>query len=71
MLYEYNGGIFIKPLVNKIVEVIISKKGDEYDIKPTKKFMYLTPDIQKQMVQITIEEADKKYGKSSKNSLDL
>ena len=71
MLYEYNGKIYVKPLVNKIVEVTVTKKGDEYDVKPGDKFKYITPEIQKEMVQTTVEEAYKRNSKSNKESLGL
>lgn len=67
MLFEYDGKIYIKPLVNKIVEVEVSKKGNEYDIKPAKKMIYITEDIQKKMIPITKEDAVKK----SKKSLEI
>lgn len=65
MLYRYNGKIYVKPLVNKIVEVTVEKKGDEYNIKPAKEFIYLTPEIKSKMVEISVEEAAKSKNKSS------
>ena len=66
MLYEYNGKIYVKPFSNKIVEVKIDKIGNEFDVQPTNKDVYLTPEIQKDMVQVTLEQAYNKYGKPNK-----
>jgi hypothetical protein len=63
MLYEYDGKTYIKPLVNKMVEVEISKKGKEYDIKPTKNMVYITEDVKKRMNAISKEDAAKKANK--------
>lgn len=60
MLYEYDGKTYIKPLVNKMVEVEISKKGKEYDIKPTKNMVYITEDVKKRMNAISKEDAVKR-----------
>lgn len=69
MLYEYNGKIYVKPLVNKIVEVEVSKKGNEFDIKPTDKMLYLTEDIKKDMISVTNEQAAKLQEKPKKSTL--
>jgi hypothetical protein len=63
MLYEYDGKTYIKPLVNKMVEVEVSKKGKEYDIKPTKNMVYITEDVKKRMNAISKEDAAKKSNK--------
>ena len=70
MLYEYNGKIYIKPFSNKIVEVEVTKKGTEFDVKPTNEGKVLTPEIIKKMSEITLENAFKKANKSDKGSLD-
>lgn len=67
MLYEYDGKTYIKPLVNKMVEVEVSKKGNEYDIKPTKNMVYITEDVKKKMNAISKEDVVKK----SKKPLDV
>lgn len=69
MLYEYNGKIYVRPFSNKIVEVTIEKKGNEYNVKATEKSMELNQEIQKKMVEITLEEAYKKANKSEKMGL--
>lgn len=70
MIYEYNKKFYVKPFSNKIVEVNIQKKNNEFDVQPTQNTIYLTPDIQKSMVEVTLEEAYKKSGKLDKISLD-
>lgn len=65
MLYKYNGKIYVKPLVNKIVEVTVEKKGNEYNVKPEKEAIYLTPEIKEKMAEISIEDAYKSKSKSS------
>lgn len=60
MLYEFNGKIYVKPFSNKIVEVEMSKNENEnFDIVPTTKIVYLTPEIKEKMVEVTNEEAYK------------
>lgn len=71
MLYEYDGKTYIKPLVNKMVEVEISKKGKEYDIKPTKNMVYITEDVKKRMNAISKEDAAKKANKPLDKPLDV
>ena len=69
MLYEYNGKVYVKPFVNKIVEVKLVKRDDKLDIEPTTKILDLTSEIKKEMVSITFEEAVKKLSKLDKRSL--
>lgn len=70
MIYEYNKKFYVKPFSNKIVEVNVEKKNNEFDVQPTKKVVYLTPDIQKAMSEVTLQEAYDKSGKMSKSTLD-
>lgn len=71
MLYEYNGKIYVKPLVNKIVEVKISKKNDEYDVQPTDKVIYITEEIRKAWTQVTKQEAYEIQKSIKSNKIDL
>lgn len=71
MLYEYNGKIYIKPLVNKIAEVKISKKGDEYDIQPTGKIIYITDEIKKEWTPVSKENAYELQKSIKSNKIDL
>lgn len=57
MLYEYNGKIYVKPFSSKMVEVEISKKENEYDVKPTKRIVELTPEIKGKIVEISLKDA--------------
>ena len=68
MLYEYDGKTYIKPLVNKIVEVKVEKNGNDYDIKPTEGVTYLTDKIKKELVSITPKQAYERQTKLMKNS---
>lgn len=69
MLYKYNDKIYVKPFSNKIVEVEITKNDDDFDIQPTNKIVFLTPQIKNEMVEVTNEEAYKSASKSSKKSI--
>ena len=64
MLYEYNGKVYVKPFSNRIVEVEVSKKSGEYDVKATKKVIELTSEIKKKINEITLEQALKKQRKN-------
>lgn len=70
MLYEYNKKIYIKPLVNKVAEVKVSKKGNSYDIEQTGDIIYITHEMKKAMVEITPGKQAYQT-KSSKSTLDL
>ena len=70
MIYEYNKKFYVKPFSNKIVEVNVEKKNNEFDVQPTKKVLYLTSDIQKAMSEVTLEQAYKKSGKIDNIPLD-
>lgn len=60
MLYEYNGKFYVKPFSNKLVEVEVSKKGNEYDVKATKKVVEIRPEIRNKIVGISLKEAYEK-----------
>ena len=60
MIYEYNGKFYIRPFSNKIVEIEINKKDNEYNVVATTKVVMLTPQIQKEMAKVTLEYAYKK-----------
>ena len=71
MLYEYNGKIYIKPLVNKIAEVKISKKGDAYDVQPTGKIIYITDEIKNEWTPVSKEDAYELQKSIKSNKIDL
>lgn len=70
MLYELNGKIYIKPFPNKIIEVEITKNGNEYNAKLTKKIIELIPETKAKLVEITIEDAYKKKYKTENKVID-
>ena len=69
MLYEFNEKFYVKPFSNKLVEVDIEKANDGLQLVPTSKIIFLTPEIQKKLVQVTIEHAYEKISKSHKISM--
>lgn len=70
MLYQYNGKIYVKPFSNKMVEVEISKEGNEYDVKPTKRTVELTPEIKEKIVEISLKDAYVKTRKIERKITD-
>ena len=66
MLYEFNEKTYIKPFSNKLVEVEITKNGEEYDVKATKRILELTPKRKKEIVEITLKDAYEKKHKNEK-----
>ena len=67
MLYEYNGKIYVKPFSNKLVEVEVSFKNGEYDVKATKRVVEITPEIKKKVFEVSLEQA---YKKQNKNKME-
>lgn len=57
MLFRYENKIYVRPFANRIVEVEVSKKGNEYFVNPTKNKVELTNKVANEMYSITIEEA--------------
>lgn len=56
MLYRYKDKVFVNPTVNRIVEVKIQKKGNEYDIVLTKNKV-VQSNIRKEITEINVDEA--------------
>ena len=69
MLYIYNGKIYVKPFDNKIVEVTIAKKGNEYDVKAIKEPIELNEQELKKVASISIEEAYKHQNREVKRTI--
>lgn len=69
MLYIFKEKIYVKPFDNKIVEVSISKKGDEYDVKAIESPVELNSKELSELVNITLEEAYKLQNKESKRNI--
>lgn len=65
MLYEYDGKFYIRPLVNKVAEVKIIKKGNNYkvDLAEKNNLIYISNQMKDKMVEISPEEAYKKIAK--------
>lgn len=65
MLYEYDGKFYIRPLVNKVAEVKITKKGNNYEVDLVEKnnLIYISNQMKDKMVEILPEEAYKKIAK--------
>ena len=59
MLYTYKGKVYVRPFMNKIVEVKIEKNEDgTYDVKATKNEIY-DENITNKLTSISLEEAYK------------
>lgn len=66
MLYLYNGKIYVKPFVNKMVEVDIKKElNGEYNVIATKNVI-VGDNFDSEITSISVENAYKKIHKSSK-----
>lgn len=73
MLYVYDGKVYVKPFDNKLVEVTVSKKGDNYNVEATKNKVEITQAIKEKMQTISVEEAYKiatrrKFSEDVKNN---
>ena len=69
MLYVFKQRIYVKPFDNKIVEVSVTKTGDEYDVKAIKSPLELNSKELKELASITLEEAYKLQNKESKRNI--
>lgn len=66
MLYLYNGKIYVKPFVNKMVEVDIKKGiGQNYDVIATKNVI-VDDMLDSKIVSISLEKAYELIHRSSK-----
>lgn len=70
MLYEFRGKIYIKPFSNKLVEVNIVRNPDDYDIELTNKKIEITPQIEKEIAGISLENAYNRFKKNKKKVLN-
>lgn len=69
MLYRYKDKIVVNPAVNRIVEVKVQKKGNDYDVTLTKNKI-IQSNIARELTKIDIEEAYKLQQKRSKDNLE-
>lgn len=70
MLYFYKGKIYVKPFENKIVEVEVSKEGNNFDVKSTGKTVEINRNDVAEMTTLTTEEAYKKLNKEKNQGKD-
>ena len=63
MLFRYNNKVYVRPFANKLVEVIVSKIGNEYDVKPTNTKVEITSEVNEKLYSISLEEAYKMQNK--------
>lgn len=69
MLYIFKNKIYVKPFDNKIVEVAITKRNNEYDVKAIKAPMELNDELLKEVANISLEEAYKFQNKEEKRKI--
>lgn len=69
MIYEFNGKFYVRPFSNKLVEVEITKKDGEFDVKATPKEIMLNNEIQSKMAEVTLEYAYEKLNRGKKASM--
>lgn len=63
MLFRYENKVYIKPFADKLVEVKVTKRGNEYNIEPSNKKIIITSKIAGELYSIPIEEAYKMQNK--------
>lgn len=71
MLFRYDNKVYVRPFANKLVEVIISKNGDVYDVQPTSTKIEITSEVNEKLFSISLEEAYKMQHKSTTKSSKL
>lgn len=64
MLYIYENRIYVKPVENKLVEVTVTKRGNEYNVEATRRKLEITENIKEKLRSISLEEAYKKLNRS-------
>lgn len=70
MLYLFNEKVYVKPFSNMIVEVEITKKNDEYDVKATNKKIELNEEQKDALVAIELAEAYKYLHKTKNQDIE-
>lgn len=63
MLYQYNGKIYVRPFSNKIIEVKVEKKGEEYNVVALPRYILIDNVIATQLVAISVEKAYREMNK--------
>lgn len=64
MLYVYGNKVYIKPLQGKLIEVTVTKKGNDYNVEATKNKIEINQDIKDKLNTITVEKAYKMTNRS-------
>lgn len=63
-LFRYKGKVYVRPFVNKIIEVIVEKNKDgSFNVKATNNKVELTKEVSNELYSIPIEEAYKMQNK--------
>lgn len=57
MLYIYENKIYVRPLENLLVEVVVTKKGNEYNVEATERKVEITNKVSDNLYSITLEKA--------------
>lgn len=57
MLYIYEGKIYVKPFDYKMIEVLVTKTGNEYNVEATEKEVEITNKVSENLYSITVEKA--------------
>lgn len=57
MLYIYEGKIYVKPFDYKMIEVLVTKIGNEYNVEATEKEVEITNKVNENLYSITVEKA--------------
>lgn len=63
MLFKYKEKIYVRPFSNKIVEVEVTKNGNEYDVKPTKNVVEINTKAENEFISVSLEDAYKAQNK--------
>lgn len=71
MLYLYNGKIYVKPFDHKMVEVNVTKKGNEYNVEATEKWVEINDKILDNTYSVTLEKAYEMQNKKDSKKFDL
>lgn len=71
MLYLYNGKIYVKPFDHKMVEVNVTKKGNEYNVEATEKWVEINDKILDNTYSVTLEKAYEIQTKKDSKKFDL
>lgn len=71
MLYLYNGKIYVKPFDHKMVEVNVTKKGNEYNVEATEKWVEINDKILGNTYSVTLEKAYEMQNKKDSKKFDL